>query len=146
MDLDSFGTFWNPFSCSLRRSPAYSPCLSLLTIGNALGRPSISMVGGPWWTIEDILGDIPRFNWEFDIYAASENDALISHLAKDLDAWCSPGAAHGFLNSCGGCTDVHQRKATDFSLYMDLYSCYIAAITLPQYSSCTFNRFQYFPP
>lgn len=29
--------------------------------------------------------NLDLFNWEFDIYAASENDALISHLAKDLE-------------------------------------------------------------
>ena len=47
MDLESFGTFWNPFSCSLRRSPGYSPCLLLGTLWGGPVFPWSVDHGGP---------------------------------------------------------------------------------------------------
>ena len=28
-----------------------------------------------------------RFNWEFDVFFATQNDELLLYLARDLDAW-----------------------------------------------------------
>ena len=93
--FESFGTFWNPFSCSLRMFkaiPAYNPCLQ----GEVLG-------GGPVsphrWTVQDVLvtpWDLPTAKVQLGIW----------HLCR-IRKWCThftPGQRFGHLlcNECSG--------------------------------------------
>ena len=132
--LHGFGIIWNMLEPIFLQFKAVPSLQSLLT-GERFGEPR-KYFHGHRWTIGH-PGDIPRFNWEFDTYAASENDALISHLAKDLDAWCSPAR----MRTAAAAVRMYIKEKRLTSVYtliyiaaiQLLYSCYNIASILFMY-------------